>query len=46
MHNTGFAFNLSGVMVSNKSPQGIAGVLALQCLATVWGGGGNVQVSI
>jgi len=37
MHNTGFAFHLLGVTVCNKNTQDIAGVLALQDLATVWG---------
>lgn len=46
MQNAGFAFNLSGMRVCNKNMQGIAGVLALQSLTTVWGEEGKIQVSI
>lgn len=41
VHNTGFAFNLSGVSVCNKNTWDVAGVLVLQSLITVWGGGGK-----
>lgn len=41
MHNTGFAFNLSGMSVCNKNMWDVAGVLVLQSLITVWGGGGK-----
>lgn len=37
MHDTAFAFNLSGVTVCSKNMQGIAGDLAVQSIATVWG---------